>query len=237
MGSTTHVEEGKKELAKEVHRLACLRVQLIDSSDGGTIILNRVESSLVVETDGQEERMIQTLDDILRACIIDFKGNWDNHLPLIDSAYNNCFHLSIQMAPYNALYGRRCRSPIGWFEVGEAYLIGPDLVHQDIMRDLEFKVHDWLYLKVSPMNGVMRFAKKGNLIPLYIGPYQIMKQVRKLRTKEVASIKVLCQNQFVEEATWEAEEDKKAIYSYLFMPPNDDVDWNVPFRFLIGSSF
>ena len=62
--------------------------------------------------------------------MIDFKGNWDDHLPLIEFAYNNSYHSSIQMAPYEALYGRRCRSPIGWFEVGEAGLIGPNLVHQ-----------------------------------------------------------------------------------------------------------
>ncbi|WMV19865.1 hypothetical protein MTR67_013250, partial [Solanum verrucosum] len=76
------------------------------------------------------ERTIQTLEDMLKACVIDFKGNWDDHLPLIEFAYNNSYHSSIQMAPYEALYGRRCRSPIGWFEVGEAQLIGPDLVHQ-----------------------------------------------------------------------------------------------------------
>ncbi|WMV47937.1 hypothetical protein MTR67_041322 [Solanum verrucosum] len=168
------------------------------------------------------------------------------------------------MAPYEALYGRRCRSPIGWFEVGEAWLIGLDLVHQAMekvkvvqerlktaqshqksytdvrRRELEFEVHDWVYLKVSPMKGVMRFGKKGKLSPRYIGPYRISKrvsnvayelelpqelaavypildcQVRKLRTKEVASVKVLWRNQFVGEATWEAEEDMKMRYPHLF---------------------
>jgi len=70
------------------------------------------------------------LEDMLRACVIDFKGSWDDHLPLIEFSYNNSFHTSIQMAPFEALHGRRCRSPIEWFEVGEAELIGPDLVHQ-----------------------------------------------------------------------------------------------------------
>ncbi|KAH0658205.1 hypothetical protein KY289_026953 [Solanum tuberosum] len=82
------------------------------------------------QTNGQVECTIHTLEDIFRACVIDFKGNWDDHLPLIELAYNNSYHSSIQMAPYEALYGRRCRSPIGWFEVGEEGLIGPDLVHQ-----------------------------------------------------------------------------------------------------------
>ena len=68
------------------------------------------------QTDRQAERTIQTLEDMLRACLIDFKGNWDDHLPLIEFAYNNSYHSSIKMAPYEALYERKCRSPIGWFE-------------------------------------------------------------------------------------------------------------------------
>ncbi|XP_070015155.1 uncharacterized protein [Nicotiana sylvestris] len=82
------------------------------------------------QTNGQAEQTIQTLEDMLRACVLDFKGNWDDHLPLIEFAYNNSFHVSIQMAPFEALYGRRCRSPIGWFKVGKAELLGPDLVHK-----------------------------------------------------------------------------------------------------------
>ncbi|WMV23870.1 hypothetical protein MTR67_017255 [Solanum verrucosum] len=86
------------------------------------------------QTDGQAECTIQTLEDMLRACVIDFKSNWDDHLPLIEFAYNNSYHSSIQMATYEALYGRRCRSPIRWFEVGEVGLIGPDLVHQAMKK-------------------------------------------------------------------------------------------------------
>ena len=70
------------------------------------------------QTDGQAERTIQTFEDMLRACVIDFKGSWDDHLPLIEFAYNNSYHSSIQMAACEPLYGRRCRSPIGWYEVG-----------------------------------------------------------------------------------------------------------------------
>ncbi|WMV08221.1 hypothetical protein MTR67_001606 [Solanum verrucosum] len=159
---------------------------------------------------------------MLRACVIDFKGNWDDHLPLIEFSYNNSYHSIIKMTPYVALYRRRYRSPIGWFEVGKAR-----------RRDLEFEVDDWVYLKVSPMNGHMRFGNKGKLSPRYIGPYKISnrignvayelelspelaavhsildRQFNKLRTKEVASVKVLWRNQFVEEATWEAEKDMK----------------------------
>ncbi|CAN4090624.1 unnamed protein product [Withania somnifera] len=101
------------------------------------------------QTDGQAERTIQTLEDMPRACVLDFKGSWDDHLPLIEFAYNNSYHSSIKMAPYEALYGRKCRSPIGWFEVGET---------------------------VSPMKGVMRFCKKGKPSPRYIGPYKIIRR-------------------------------------------------------------
>ena len=112
-----------------------------------------------------------------------------NHLPLIEFAYNNSYHSSIQIAPFEALYGRRCRSPIGWFEVGETALIGLDSFpyamekvqllrdrlkisqsrqksYADVRRrELEFQVDDWVFLKVSPMKGVMRFGKKGKLSP------------------------------------------------------------------------
>ncbi|WMV50450.1 hypothetical protein MTR67_043835 [Solanum verrucosum] len=106
---------------------------------------------------------------MLRACVIDFKGNWDDHLPLIEFAYNNSYHSNIQMTPYEALYGRRCRSPIGWFEVGEVGLIGPDLVHQAMEK-----------VKVTQerlKTAVMRFGKKGKLCPWYIGPYRISKRI------------------------------------------------------------
>ena len=82
------------------------------------------------QTDGQAERTIRNLEDMLRSCVIDFTGNWDDHIPLIEIAYNNSHHSSIKMAPYEALYGRRCRSLIGWFEVGKAELVGPTSFHQ-----------------------------------------------------------------------------------------------------------
>ena len=80
------------------------------------------------QTDGYAERTIQTLEDMLSACVIYFKDIWGDHLPLIEFAYNNNYHSSIQMVHYETLHGRRCRSPAGWFKVGEAALIGPDSV-------------------------------------------------------------------------------------------------------------
>ena len=76
------------------------------------------------QTDGQSEKTIQILEDMLRGCVIDFKGAWDDYLPLVEFAYNNSFQSSIGMAPYEALYGRRCRTPLCWSEVGEMQILG-----------------------------------------------------------------------------------------------------------------
>ncbi|XP_069145440.1 uncharacterized protein [Solanum lycopersicum] len=90
----------------------------------------------------------------------------------MEFAYNNSYHSSIQMAPYEALCGRICRSPIGWFGVGEVGLIGTNLVHQAMKKEKEkavrVRINYWVYLKVSTMNGVMRSGKKGKLSPQYI---------------------------------------------------------------------
>ena len=80
------------------------------------------------QMDGQSERTIQILEDMLRACVLDLKGSWENHLPLVEFAYNNSYQASIQMAPYEALYGRPFRSPIRWTEVGESSITGPNLI-------------------------------------------------------------------------------------------------------------
>ena len=87
------------------------------------------------QTDGQFERTIQVLEDMLRACVLDHKGRWEKHLPLVEFAYNKSYQASIQMAPYLALYGRPCRSPFCWTEVGESSIAGPDLI-----RDTSEKV-------------------------------------------------------------------------------------------------
>ena len=138
---------------------------------------------------------------MLRACVIDFGNGWDIHLPLVEFSYNNSYHASIKAAPFEALYGRKCRSPICWDEVGEAQLIGPDLVREttekiaqikerlkvardrqksyaDVRRKpLEFEVGDRVMLKVSPWKGVIRFGKRGKLNPRYVGPFKIVERI------------------------------------------------------------
>ncbi|GKE74497.1 putative reverse transcriptase domain-containing protein [Tanacetum coccineum] len=80
------------------------------------------------QTDGQSERTIQTFEDMLRACVIDFGGCWDAHLTLGEFSYNNSYHSIVKCAPFEALYGRKCRSPIIWVEVGESQIIGPEIM-------------------------------------------------------------------------------------------------------------
>ncbi|GJS04785.1 putative reverse transcriptase domain-containing protein [Tanacetum coccineum] len=91
------------------------------------------------QTDGQSERTIQTLEDMLRACVIDFGNGWVKHLPLVEFSYNNSYHASIKAAPFEALYGRKCRSPICWAEVGEVQLTGPEIVQETTEKIIQVK--------------------------------------------------------------------------------------------------
>ncbi|KAL4028501.1 hypothetical protein IC575_011698 [Cucumis melo] len=139
------------------------------------------------------EQREQILEDMLRACVLEFSGSWDSHLHLMEFAYNNSYQATIGMAPFEALYGKCCRSPVCWGEVGEQRMLGPELVqttnaaiqkirarmltaqsrqksYADVRRkDLEFEVGDMVFLKVAPMKGVLRFEKKGKLSPRFVG--------------------------------------------------------------------
>ena len=146
------------------------------------------------QTDGQSERTIQVLEDMLRACVLDHKASWEEHFPLVEFAYNNNYQASIQMAPYEALYGRPCRSSICWTEVGESSITGPDLIrdtsekvsliqqrlltaqsrqksYADVRRrPLDFEVEDHVFLKVMPKRGVVRFVREESYRRGLLGP-------------------------------------------------------------------
>nr|GEZ37783.1 putative reverse transcriptase domain-containing protein [Tanacetum cinerariifolium] len=92
-----------------------------------------------LETNGQSERTIQTLEDMLRACVLDFGKGWDKHLPLVEFSYNNSYHTSIKAAPFEVLYGRKCRSPICWAEVRDRQLFGPEIIHETTEKIVQIK--------------------------------------------------------------------------------------------------
>ncbi|GJV22538.1 hypothetical protein Tco_1371558 [Tanacetum coccineum] len=104
-----------------------------------------------------EKEHMKTLEDIMRACVIDFGGS---------------YQLSIRCAPFEALYGRKCRSPVIWAEIGGSSLIGPELV-----QETTNKVGDRVLLKVTPWKGVVHFGKKGKLTPRYVGPFEILERI------------------------------------------------------------
>ena len=160
-----------------------------------------MSTSFHPQTDGQSERTIQVLEDMLRACVLDHKGSWEEHFPLVEFAYNNSYQVSTHMAPYEALYGRPCRSPLCRTEVGESSITGLDLIrdtsekvslirqrlltaqsrqksYADVRRrPLEFEVGDHIFLKVMSKSGVVRFGKRGKLSPRFIGAFEILERV------------------------------------------------------------
>ncbi|GJX79829.1 putative reverse transcriptase domain-containing protein [Tanacetum coccineum] len=129
------------------------------------------------ETDEQSKRTIQTLKDMLRACVIDFRNGWDRHLPLVKFSYNNSYHASIKVAPFETLYGRKCRSPVCWAEVGQVQLTGPEMVKETTEKPMEFQVRDRVMLKVSPWKGVVCFGKRRKLNPRYVGPFKLLEKI------------------------------------------------------------
>nr|GEX62536.1 hypothetical protein [Tanacetum cinerariifolium] len=179
------------------------------------------------ETDRQSKRTIQTLEDMLRACVIDFGKGWERHLPLVEFSYNNSYHASIKAAAFEELYGRKCRSPVCWAEVG-----------------------DKVMLKVSPWKGVVHFGKRGKLNPYYIGPFKVLekkclsdeplaipldelhiddklrfvkepveimdREIKRLRQSCILIIKVRWNFKRGPEFTWEREDQFKQKYPHLF---------------------
>nr|GEW93256.1 putative reverse transcriptase domain-containing protein [Tanacetum cinerariifolium] len=164
------------------------------------------------ETDGQSERTIQTLEDLLHACVIDFGKGWVKHLPLAEFSYNNSYHASIKAAPYEVLYCRKWQSPVCWAEVGESQLTGPELIQettekivlikqrmqaaQDRQKNyadrkrkpMELEVRDRVMLKVSPWKEVVRFD---DTLQFVEEPVEIMeREIKRLKQSRIPLVKV-----------------------------------------------
>ncbi|GKA20940.1 putative reverse transcriptase domain-containing protein [Tanacetum coccineum] len=213
MKETNSMEKLTRQYLKEVISRHGVPVSIISDRDGRFIsqfwqslqkaLGTQLDMSTTYhpQTDGQSERTIQTLEDMLRACVTDFGKGWGRHLPLVEFSYNNNYHTSIKAAPFEAMYGRKCRSPVCCSEVGDAQLISPEIVRETTekifqikqriqaprdrqksfadrnRKPLEFQVRDMVMLKVSPWKGVIRFGKRGKLSPRYIGPFKILAKV------------------------------------------------------------
>ncbi|WVZ52964.1 hypothetical protein U9M48_003962, partial [Paspalum notatum var. saurae] len=144
------------------------------------------------QTDGQTERVNQLLEDLLRACVLTYGPNWEDSLPFAEFSYNNSYQASIGMSPFQALYGRQCRTPLMWEEAGERQFFGPAMFMEAAenvaksrqksyadkrRRELTFDEGEYVYLKVSPLRGTKRFHTRGKLAPRYIGPFRIKQKV------------------------------------------------------------
>nr|KYP55985.1 Retrotransposable element Tf2 [Cajanus cajan] len=161
----------------------------------------RLSSAYHPQTDGQSERTIQSLENLLRACVLDHLGSWEEVLPLVEFTYNNSYHASIGMVPFEALYGRRCRTSLCWYQKGESVVVGPELVLQTTKmvrqiqerlratqsqqksyadrrrRPLQFEEGEHVFLRVTPTTGVGRAVRAKKLTLKFIGPYRILRHV------------------------------------------------------------
>ena len=147
---------------------------------------------------------------MLRACVLDFKGSWDQYLALVEFTYNNSYQATVGMAPYEALYGRKCQTPLYWNEVGERKIVAIEnvpwiedahekvkLIRQRIQtaqsrqksyadncrQDLEFAIGDKVFLKVLPRREMIRSGKWGKLGPRYVGPFEIIQKIGQVAYK------------------------------------------------------
>ncbi|GKE02342.1 putative reverse transcriptase domain-containing protein [Tanacetum coccineum] len=124
-------------------------------------------------TDGQSERTIQTLEDMLRACVMNFGKGWDRHLPLVEFSYNNSYHTSIKATPFEAFYGRKCRSPICWAKVGDAQLTGLEIVHETTEKIIQIKKR----IQAAQDRQKSYADRRREAEPCYIRPFKIMAKV------------------------------------------------------------
>ncbi|GJX06211.1 putative reverse transcriptase domain-containing protein [Tanacetum coccineum] len=197
------------------------------------------------QTDGQSERTIQTLKDMLRACVIDFRKGWVNHLPLVEFSYNNSYHASIKAAPFEALYGRKCRSPVCWTEVREAQILGPELIQETTKRivqikqrmqaardrqksyadlkrkPMEFQVGDKVLGKVGDVAYKLELPEELNRVHntfhFVEEPVEIMdREVKRLKQSLIPLIKVRWNSKKGPEFTWEREDQFKKKHPHLF---------------------
>ncbi|XP_042467389.1 uncharacterized protein LOC122050560 [Zingiber officinale] len=199
----------------------------------------RFSTAFHPQTDGQSECTIQTLEDLLRSCVMDFGGSWEDHLHLVEFAYNNGYHSTIQMAPFEALYGRACRSPTLWDKVGESSILGSQHIQRDAELILE-RIGEVAYqLALPPSLAGVHDVFNVSMLRKYVPhPTHILTDVsitlqpdvtyeevpvrildrkeRQLWNKTSRLVKVGWEHHSDDEVTWELEDEIRAQYPHLF---------------------
>ncbi|GKB09116.1 putative reverse transcriptase domain-containing protein [Tanacetum coccineum] len=192
------------------------------------------------QTDGQNKRTIHTLEDMLHACVLDFGKGWDKHLPLVEFSYNNSYHTSIKAAPFEALYGRKCRSPICWAEVGYSQLIGLEIIHETTEKIIITKVGivaNYLELpeqlsRVHSTFHVLNLKKclSDETLAIPLDEIQIDdklyfieesvkimdREVKRLKQSRIPIVKVRWNSRRGPEFTWEREDQMQKMYPRFF---------------------
>nr|GEU61515.1 putative reverse transcriptase domain-containing protein [Tanacetum cinerariifolium] len=194
------------------------------------------------KTDGKSERTIQTLEDMLRACVIDFGNGWERHLPLVEFSYNSSYHASIKAAPFQALYGHKCRSPVCWAEVEDSQLTGPEIIHETTKKIIQIKQRlqatrdrQKSYADLSRVHSTSHVSNLKKCLsnePLAIlldelhiddklrfvkELVEIMdREIKQLRQSRILIIKVRWNSKRGPEFTWEREDQFKQKYPHLF---------------------
>ncbi|GJX97809.1 putative reverse transcriptase domain-containing protein [Tanacetum coccineum] len=179
------------------------------------------------QTEGQSKRTIQTLEDMLRACVIDFGNGWVKHFPLVEFSYNNSYHASIKDAPFEALYGQKCCLLVCWAEIKQRIqaACNRQKSYGDLKRKpMEFQVGDRVMLKVSPWKGVVLVPLKGlhvdDKLRFVEEPVKIMdREVKRLKHSRIPIVKVRWNSKRVPEFTWEREDQFQKKYPHLFTKP------------------
>nr|GEU67245.1 putative nucleotidyltransferase, ribonuclease H [Tanacetum cinerariifolium] len=171
----SRIKEAQKEDSEIWTIVENLEKQVEFRLDDDNVLWLKFSTAFHPQTDGQSERTIQTLEDMLCSCTLEWTCNWDDYICLVEFAYNNSWHASIKCVPFKMLYGRKCRALICWDQVGERVIEGPEMI--EVTNKKVVVAKEKLKEALSPARGVRRFGIKGKLSPRFIGPFEILDRV------------------------------------------------------------
>nr|GEW33643.1 putative reverse transcriptase domain-containing protein [Tanacetum cinerariifolium] len=238
--SKYYIHPGSDKMYRDLNKFTSLFWKAIHKALGTQLDMS---TAYHPQTDGQRERTIQTLEDMLRACVLDFEKGWDRHLPLVEFSYNNSYHTSIKATPFEASYGRKCRSPVCWAENEDAQLTSPAIIHETTEKIVIERVRTVAYKLELPkqLSRVHNTFHVSNLkkclsdeslvIPLeelhvddklqfVEEPVEVVdREIKRLKRSRIPIIKVRWNSKRGPKFTWECEDQFKQKYPYLFTKP------------------